>query len=489
MTSGREVYRVIEEQVREKESGSSALRARIETQQAKIRALSEQQEELYANLATSYLPAMDANSVKNTLREMRAEVQRIFDHKNKRRAELESLLSDTNDRRAKFTDRLHEIDKELEDKAQERDKIRADVNAELQANSNYIELKPHADQAQARLEQNKRRAQTFEEEANKKLAAYESDPLFMYLVRQQFGTDNQRGNRVVRFVDEIIARRVNYRTNKANYDFLKAMPDLMQAKVDEQQHELDGVVKQLAAMEEKAAAKYHLPLIMEEGAALGNTRQNLMQTIGQLDQQYTGFDKERSELDTTKGTYHREAIERLTSFLKGQDIVDLRTRAKMTPDPTDDGFVDKIDNLAQSIADVKKTIKGHMEQQSSYTAHLQILRKLEQEFTSRDWESSRSRFGSDFDIMPLLIGYLAGQSSHAEVIRQMDEHQHFAPRQTYSSSSSYSSSHGSSSSHSSSSSDDGGWSSSSSGGCGGGDSGFSSGGGFGGGGSSTGGGF
>ncbi len=470
MTSGKQVYKNLKAKVEEVENENTTLSAKIRNKQAAIRKYSEEQENCYAELSTFYLPAIDAENVKNTLHEVRGEVQRIFDRKNQRRKQLDDLMLDSDNMRNKTRNKLDETTAELEDVVKKRNKIQKQISDELSQDNIYQTIKNEADQAQERLNQNKKRSEIFDKDAQEKLAVYESNGLFMYLVRRKFGTSEQVGNKLTRMLDSKVAERVNFGENVKSYSFLKEMPKMIKDEVDRQQSSVDELVNKLDSVEKKAADKYGLPSVIEEGTILAKTRSDISQTIEQIDTAYKKLESERNEVDNAKGQYHVEALDKLKRYLKGESIEELKAKARATPNARDDGIVDRIAYLSAEMKNEKNAIKDLETQQKEVGTKLSGLKDIERTFRNKDYESERSVFKSSFDMDDLLTGYMLGRYSTSDVSSSMQRDHHFKPVETYSSyTPSYTpSSHGSS-----------GWGGSS----------HSSVGGFGGGGHSTGGGF
>ncbi|MEK6846312.1 MAG: hypothetical protein AABY26_06115, partial [Nanoarchaeota archaeon] len=219
------------------------------------------------------------------------------------------------------------------------------------------------------------------------------------------------------------------------------------------------------------AERHGLPAVIKEGEALVKNKNSLLSAIDGEHKKANQYASEKNEMNSTKDQYHRTALDKLKSYLKGSSIAELKERAAATPHPEDDHLVDEIIRIDAQVKEIKREAKEVQQQQASIAGQLEGLGSISRRYASKDYESSRCYFDGNFDINTFLLGYIAGNYSASEVNHQIDTHQHFRPRETYSSYSSGSSSYGGGSS----------WSSGSDSSFGGGS--FSSGGGFGGGGS------
>ncbi len=470
MASGSSVYQTITSKISGVEQEHKKAAQALRKTEAQIDTLVQEREQHFSDLAVFYLPEMDAKAVKDTIQELQKEVQRIYAQKLQRREQLEDLVANSENRQHESQESIREFDEKLEEKAARRDELEKTVAKELDQNPAYKKRHEEAKQAQAGLEQNRVRARTFNEEAAKNIKRYEGNKLFMYLVRREFGTDSYAVKGITGRLDQWVARLVNYRENKPKYDFLKMMPAAINAEIERQQQALDIVVERLQSIEEEASARLGLTKVLQEGEVLAEKRRRVTKEAEDEAANFARYAHEEHELNSTKGKYHQQALGRLKEYLTGSAIAELKRRAKETPDSRDDHLVDKIEGIDLEIKELKSRARKVQQEQAELSTRLQGLRQISSQYTNKNYESSRSYFGSGFDVNTLLIGYLAGRFSSTQVITNIDSSHHFRPRQTYSSSSSYSS-----------------HSSSSGGGFGGG--GFSSGGSFGGGGFSTGGGF
>lgn len=467
--SGSSVNSKIKDQINETENGHEKLSSKIYDYEKKITGLMEEREETYSKLAVIYLPEIDAESVKKTLKEVQKEVQAIFEEKQERRKKVEELMQASKENKNGIEAKFDDVTKELKTTAAEHDKVKEAVMKECKDVPKYKDTILQADKAEERLRQNKTRVVEVKNEAEEKLPAYENNKLFSYLLGRNYGDNGYAGNMITKKLDGFVAKVINYDEAKKNYDFLKSMPELMKEEVKARQKELDSLVKNLQEMESKVGSKYGLQKIISEGISLFKERKKIGEEIEKLDEEYKKYLAERKEIDNTKGGYHQTAIKKLKEYLKSESIADLKEKAKATSGTEDDKAVYRIEEIDTEIRDFKDKSKDAKKERDDMGEKLEKLKDMYKKYSNNNYDSSNSNFKSGFDINNLLILYMAGQMSHDDVWNDIKDHQEFEHHSSYSSSSYSSSSHDSSS------------------GFGGG--GFSGGGGFGGGGFSSGGGF
>ncbi len=470
--SGKKVYNAIRDKERGVEQDHNSLSVELQGYQSQINQLVQDREERFVRLATFYLPVMDAESVRSTIRELQGEVQRLFKEKQTLRTSLDSSMQQSRQRKESLEESLQSVDVLLEQKVTVRDQKRQDIASELKEDGEYTTSHSNASQANERLTQNKKRFETFEEEAQEKLHAYQGNKLFTYLLQRDFNGSEYSGTAVTRKLDSWVAGIINYSEVRKNYDFLTSMPTAIKAEIDQQQADLDELVERIEAIEQEVAEKHGLPQVLSDGNDLAQKRAKILGDIQREDAQFSSYTVQRKELDNTKDAYHQRALGRLKSYLKDSSIVNLKERARATPNSEDDHLVDQVESIDAKIRQLKSDAKTVQEKQSAVAEQLEGLRQVSRHYSSNNWERNRSYFGNSLDIDDLLTGYLLGRISTDSIISDLNSHHHWEPEPAPVYHSSYSSSH-----HSSGGDSFGGGDFSSGGGFGGG-GGFSSGGGF-----------
>ena len=466
---GEDVYGNIKKKVREVERQHEQISQQVYTCEKEISGLTEERENCFVNLALTYLPSLNAESVKQTLNEVRCEVQRIFTQKQERRKTVEQEMLGLQTEKQEKQQTLEEITRELKVMGETRDRLRDAIGKELDGKTNYVELKNNVTESGKIADRNKKRLLEMRQEATDKLPEYIHNNLFMYLVNRNFGTSEYTKKGIFAQLDSWVAGVVNYSENKRNYDFLMTMPELMHAKIEGQQEEVKKLETQVKKIEKEAEDRHGLTKILEEGEENTKTRKGVIESIGKIDEKYSEYTNERKELDNSKDEFHQEAVKKLKDYLKGASITELKEKARATSGTADDKLVGRIEEIDLRVRTLKDEAKGYKQSRDILADKISGLNRIKTKFSNEDYEGSRSYF-NDINVNSLLLGYLAGQHSENHVWSNLEENHHF--RQVHHSSSSYSSSYDSSSSSSDSSFGS-----------------FDSGGGFGGGGFSSGSGF
>ena len=460
--SGNSVHKQIKGKIREVETQPEDLASQLYKVEQHLTDLTTERENCYGSLAVHYLPEFDAQTVQATLREVRGDIEGVFREKQERRSTLEKLMRENRERNNKLEEESEVVTAQIEQQVQEKDKTIQLISGDLQQDQNYLQIDEEAKKLAANLQQYQERVHEVEREAERKLPAFEQNKIFNYLLRVGYLTTQYNRQGLRKRLDLWAAERVNFSENKKCYDFLRSMPEMMKQEIGRRQEELHEVVSEMEKIESKVEKQYGLLEIVVKAERLMNQRRTLIEKDKREDEQYATYVREREEIDSKKDPYHLQAVQKVKQFLGGEQIADLKLRARQTKGTEDDKIVNRIDVIEIEIQELKNQAKCVRIKRDTISTRLGELRGIEKRFRDKDYEGSYSSFPSDFDINPLLIGYMLGKITSSDVNRQIDSSQH-TRTPSYHSSSDY----GGSSSHSS-------------GGGFGGD-GFSSGGGFGGG--------
>ena len=447
MSSGSSTYRILKEKVQEVEQDYAALGSEVKRYEKNISELVQERGRKIVQLAKIYLPEMDATSVKNTDDELQGEMQRLYRQKQEHVKRLEEQITLAQQNRQIYESRGEETSEQLNKTSAAIDKVEKAVAQELQGDEKYVQLHQQASQAEQRLQQNKQRQETFTQEAKEKMSAYLGNPLFAYLIKNNFGTSAYYGGGVTKRLDTWVGGLVSFAKQRQNYDFLNFMPGAIKAEVDQQQQEVDWLVDKLEKIEDLAEQKHGLPPLMQEGQKLAEKRDVCLAEIKRIDSTVSQYQAEQQKLESAEDTYLQQGLAKYKQFLEGQTIAELKERARETPSPEDDNLVTALEQIDGKMEDLQDKVKRTHSTQKEVSAKLEGLREVQRQYTSNDFEAERSYFTSGFDFDSLLVGYMAGKMSHGDFFGSIKQHQRFKPRETYTS---YSSSSYSSSSHRSS---------------------------------------
>ena len=431
-TSGYSVQGKIRSKIKEIEEKHEVLAAIVNDTEKNIEDYVKEREDIYTKLSVVYLPEMTAQAVNNTLKEAQAEVRKIFQEKQEKRTQLETMMDGFKGNKKTLEKKLDDVTQQLNQKASERDELQSKAAKELEENSKYRELDEKADKLALDIKKNRNRIDDFRKDAETKLKDYRENKLFMYLTNRKFGTAKYDHDGIIKTLDEWVARIVNYDESGKNYKFLIGMPLLMDAEVKRKEDDIKPLFDEVDKIEKEVSYRLGLTQVIEEGSKIGKERQSVLEDITVLNEKYEKAAKERKELDNTKDKYHTEAVKKLKDLLKGDEIYELKKLAASTPGSDDDNLVKRIEEVDSQIILSKNKIKDAKKNRDEIYNKLEDLKNIEVTYGKKDFESKRSYFDDGFDIDSLFMGYLLGEIKKDSLWSEIENKQHFKPKETYS---------------------------------------------------------
>jgi len=450
MTNGNTVYKSIKKKIREIEDRSAEFGAALAEAEERIESLGKQREDTYIELAKTYLPELDAQTLASTLSDLRQVVQDNFNDARQRRKAIDEQRKQNRTERRAAESRAQELTDALNETAGVLESRRTVMASQLRDSTEYQLGRSQLEREEARLKANVTRHAHLQSESDRKLPAYQDDRLFQYLVKRGYGTPEYNKRSVFAPLDRLLAASMQFHEQFSTYRGLQKGPALLERRIDESKQRVADLGELVKASEGKMATQTGVEEVLQKGRTLKTEYDRTIARETELDAQYGKLDEERADIDNTKGTHHRKALTELRTYLKGETIADLRRRARgTTATSADDDFVDALEAIEQDLNTAREHASQAKRERQDISSTLSGLKDVARRFETKDYEASNSEFDRGFDVDDLLTGYILGRYDTSHVNSHIDKAQEFerqASSYTPSSSPSYESSSSSSSS-------------------------------------------
>ncbi len=424
--SGKSIYKRIEKEVRDTEDSLRGLVRGLSTIEDNIRELTADREDIYSRLAGKYLPSLDAESIRGTLRQVQGQVNRIYRQKQRERDSIEDSIEANGRARAGHQQRLKEIVADLDDAADQRDKLRQEMEVRLAEDASYVSLRQEFETLSAEVAKYEQAYSDFVDRSDDKLRSFRANPLFMYLMERDFDPAHSRG--LIGRLDRAVANLIGYPQALRNYRYLTMIPSEMQQIYTQRQEQLRRVAEQVDTYEDDMEQEVGLDQVLARGKKLASKRDEVLELIHQVDIEDTRLKARRRKFDGSMDPYYQEAKEKLSAYLKGETLNSLFDLVHSTPDPEDDGLVERLQDVDHTLHEQKQAAKARQKEVTSYERRLEDLKDLLRDFERKDYESSRSYFPDDFDIGDLLEELASGDLSRSKLWKIISRHQEFESR-------------------------------------------------------------
>ena len=284
-----------------------------------------------------------------------------------------------------------------------------DVASRYAADADWLTLKNERETSQKTRDEAEKKTKQAEDDREKKKVPYEGDRLFMYLWRRKLGTSEYASGFLVRWVDEWIARLVNYREARANYAMLNEIPARLRAHVEGLAAGLEAARNKVAAFQqEKITAAGGVPL--QQKAA--DAKSALDAAEAEVSRAHEAFNAAEAQYRTVadmgqKGLY-AQAIDLMVENDSRDDIATLFREAARTKSGEDRAIVEKIDQLTKGIAAADRQVaqlRGSLAEVSQRRAEIERARA---DFLRRGYNYPGGGFGNEAAINDVLGGILQG---------------------------------------------------------------------------------
>lgn len=319
----------------------------------------------------------------------------------------------------------------------------------------YVDLMQQLEQAIAANREALTGYAEIRQECADKLPLFKRNPIYYFLRDRDFGTEQYRYGRISRWLDDWLARQVNYTGNRRNELSLLSMQERNEAlQVERDAHiaalsETTGT--QLAAAQHQAGMQ---PLL-EEQKVLYKQLVGTKQQANDLHQQLQAFTQNQDP-------HYLRARQWITEQLQAKSIEQLLEDVKKTPSTADDQIAAQLQVLYPQVKGVEQALvearKTHTLAQEAYDRAKELERSLRSDF----YRDNGFQYRASLGIERLLADYMVRDVTLGYIVGTIREHRELVPRVSTSSGSSYSgrdsswSSSGSGGSSSSSSSSSGG---------------------------------
>ena len=280
------------------------------------------------------------------------------------------------------------------------DQLTAAVETRVKSEPEWVTQQERVTQAKAIAKAAADKAAQSEADRKSKGKPYESDPLFMYLWRSEYGTARYHAGPIRRYFDGKVAKLVGYDSAQANYRLLTEIPLRLRQHAGRLAEEADGELAKRTTIERHALeADGVLALETDLDAAekdLAQSEEHLSHTKAEL----TALDADRAATNDEAGDPdYQQALEMLTERLSREDLGGLYQKALRTPNPDDDRIVQSLQKQEYAIAQTDNQI------QEIRRAAIEVAKKR------AELEQSRSRFqqaGYDDPLGGFVNGALIG---------------------------------------------------------------------------------
>ncbi|MEK7264848.1 MAG: hypothetical protein AAB227_02005 [Pseudomonadota bacterium] len=258
------------------------------------------------------------------------------------------------------------------------------------------------------------------EDRAEKGAAYESDPLFLYLRERKFATRDYRAFPLYAVLDRWVASIISYRDHRLNYERLLEIPERLAEHVTRLKGDMETARETLEKIERGALEKDGVGGLRDEvGAA-----RTLVET---LDAQIENAEKQRRELASLhaaaasgKAGPLSEARTLIADALAKIPVPDLKVLAAETASLEDDRLIDELIRTRRQRMEFEEARRSAVGSLDALGRRLTDLEDVRRRFKGARFDSPYSEFTGQ-DVLALLVAeFLRGAVSRDDLWRRIE---------------------------------------------------------------------
>lgn len=397
--SGPEMHRQLMDGYKNAQQRIEKMRQSISSINSQRGELGEDRSDALLNLAEHYLPDLTRESIQSSWIEARDGLTRVLLRKEDQRRRVSQALSAINDKRHLEEDRLLEINASLDEAKEQQDELATKVEAELAGDETFGTLSNRAATAEAALERAESNLNEIEQEATKKLPAYQQSSLFNYLREHQYGTEHYTKRGFTRRMDRWVAKYIGYNKAKQGYDFLVDTPEQMRTIIASDRESLGTVMDELENRRDLVMKRLGLTAAIDKVDQIQTRREKQLLELDGIREETESLERELTDLEDSRGSYYQEAVTVFRDMLAGIDVHDLATRALRTPSLTDDQIVARIQGVEERLEDLDESTRRNNNNMREMQGCIESIGRLIQRFRASKFDSSRSQFLPSVDVL------------------------------------------------------------------------------------------
>jgi hypothetical protein len=360
--------------------------------------LGDERGEALVSLAEHYLPTLTPEAIRQTWSEVRDSISQVLHRKQEHARRIQLVRDGLAARRQQQDGQLVALSTQLDQAVARQHALAEQVESQLRQDPQFASLSERAGVAEAALERAEANLQEIDQDAARKLPAYDGSPLFRYLHDRGYGTDKYAPRGLTRSMDRWLARYINYASAKKGYDFLRTTPEQMRQIIAADREALDIVLDELERRRDEVAGKLGLAEAIQHSAQLARQRDEQLQSLDLLLKETDQVQQELTDVDDPRGTYYRQAITLFQQMLEKHDSGDLQRQAAQTQPVTDDQIVARLQGVELEIGKLDEDARRRRSELDQRQWFLGELAKLLQRFRAAQFDSSRSQFVGSLDI-------------------------------------------------------------------------------------------
>lgn len=411
--SGPKALKSLDDAIRDIREEEKDISGRLSKSSERLGKMRESEADLFRKLAKLRLTPENVAEVDRDISAAERAARNVLDQHKQVVSRTQDLI-DTLDER--LTNLVLDRQKALEEADKSQDVLNAlssKIAAEVANDPEYQAKRLETDEMRAIAEESVKKTQVAEEDREVKGKPYRDDKLFMYLWESGYGTRNYKENNLVRWLDSLVARSIDYHQARPNYAMLNEIPMRLKEHADRQIAAAEEADAELDALEARA-------IDTAGGKKIRLALENAQERLSKIDAEMLTLEDQRdqatrdlADLNENQNPAMGIAVQGLAGSLHGTKFSQLVAEARRTATKKDDAILKKIDDVRLRLVDEDNDAREQRDRLKVLATRRRELEDIEFEFKKKRFDDPRSNFREDDLVGDLLGEFLRGGISAA----------------------------------------------------------------------------
>lgn len=428
MVSGRETLSEIERSIEDLRRQEQQLMREVEGITGHHVRLLEQRTAAYRELAEVRIRNAVSDGVINEADALHHQVESLMKARQVSIDQLKARKTAADQKRGGANARAEALRSELEGLETRLDAIASTALHELASEPSYKALVEARDKAKEILAKAADKTKQAEADRQKKGAAYETDPLFMYLWKRRYGSRDYHPNWLIRLGDERVAKLVGYVDARANYAILNEIPDRLAEHVAQLRNDLEDVNGSVGRAETDRINRVAGTDLVSAIAAARNKQVEINKELESAEAEIAEISQQLVRYAEGRDDSFREAVKLYTPFLEQESYERLTVLARRTPEPTDDRIVESIGKIDRKAKELVETIAQRRKDLDHVAARRKELIEVAQKYRRNYYDDVASEFELDDIVGDVLEELIKGAITGADYWARTQRRQRWKSR-------------------------------------------------------------
>ena len=349
-----------------------------------------------------------------------------------------SALEELSRRRDEAQHRLNEAEaqkhKRSEDLAQvleALDKLRRRAADRIKDDPGWQAAEAAAEGARKVAANADKKASLSEKDLEEKRRPYENDPLFMYLWKKKHGQAEDKSSNLVRYLDGMVARLIDYASARVNYGMLYEIPVRLREHANEKQRDAEASQERVVMLERRALVGDGVEPIEAQAATATASVEAAAEVVAKITKELSQIEADRQHaVGAGYDAICAGAVDLLARELTQRDLQRLYQDALRTPPKEDDEIVVSISKTREALKKVDAEV-GQVRTQIRETAQRRSeLEGARDRARDSGLDNPMGNFGNAEDVIGQVIGgIIRGALRGTDLDRVLrDNYRYPAPR-------------------------------------------------------------